>query len=93
MPDGPIERFFEKQIQNQFLHSGFNGEYEQRLFLSGLLSDASSQVLMNKIQILAKEFTELHRHDTRLPLNQRRNMGLMLVMRPWELEVFRPLRR
>ncbi|MDR4519951.1 MAG: helix-turn-helix transcriptional regulator [Nitrosomonas sp.] len=93
LPDGPIERFFEKQIQSQFLHSGFCGEFEKRLFLSGLFSDFSVQVLMNKMQILAQEFTELHRQDARLPMSKRRNIGLMLAIRPWELEVFRPLRR
>jgi DNA-binding Xre family transcriptional regulator len=93
LPDGPIERFFEKQIQSQFLHSAFYGEFENRLFLSGLFSDFSIQVLMNKMKMLSQEFTELHRQDARLPLNKRRNIGLMLAIRPWELEVFRPLRR
>lgn len=93
LPNGPIERFFEKQIQSQFLKSGFQGELERRLFLFGLLSDASAEVLINKIHTLAKEFIELHREDARLPLGKRHNIGFMLALRPWELEVFRPLRR
>jgi transcriptional regulator with XRE-family HTH domain len=93
LPKGPIERFFEKQIQNQFLKSGFNAELERRQFLFGLLSDASAQIMINKMQTLAKEFTELHRQDARLPLDKRHNIGFMLALRPWELEVFRPLRR
>jgi len=93
LPNGPIERFFEKQIQSQFLKAGFNGELERRLFLFGLLSDASAQVMINKMQALARELTELHRQDARLPLAKRHNIGLMLALRPWELAVFRPLRR
>lgn len=93
LANGPIERFFEKQIQSQFLKSGFKGELENRLFLFGLLSDSSTQVLINKMQALAKEFTELQRQDAQLPLEKRHNIGFMLAMRPWELEVFRPLRR
>ncbi len=92
LPNGPIERFFEKQIQGQFLKSGFKGELEQRLFLFGLLGDSSTQVLINKMQALAKEFTELHRQDAQLPLEKRNNIGFMLALRPWELEVFQPLR-
>lgn len=92
LPNGPIERFFEKQIQSQFLKSRFSGELERRLFLFGLLSDASAQVIINKMQALAKELTELHRQDARLPLNKRHNIGFLLAIRPWELEVFRPLR-
>jgi transcriptional regulator with XRE-family HTH domain len=93
LPNGPIERFFEKQIQSQFLKSGFNDELQRRQFLFGLLSDASAQAMINKMQTLAKEFTELHRQDARLPLAKRHTIGFMLALRPWELEVFRPLRR
>jgi len=90
--NGPIDRFFEQQIQNQFLKSTFKKEREQRLFLFGLLGESSAQVLMNKMQTLAREFTDLHRQDAKLPLEKRHNMGLMLAMRPWELEIFHPLR-
>ncbi len=93
LPNGPIERFFEKQIQGQFLRSSFSSESEQRLFLFGLLGDASTQTLINKMHALAREFTELHRQDARLPLQKRHNIGFMLALRPWELEVFQPWRR
>ena len=93
LPNGPIDRFFETQIKNQFLKSRFKGELEQRLFLFGLLGDASTQVLMNKMQALSKEFTELHRQDSALPLDKRHNIGFLLAMRPWELGVFQPLLR
>jgi DNA-binding Xre family transcriptional regulator len=93
LPNGPIDRFFELQIKNQFLKSRFTGQMEQRLFLFGLLGDASLEVLCKKIQALSKEFTELHRQDAQLPMEKRHNIGFMLAMRPWELGVFEPLRR
>ena len=93
LPDGPIDRFFEKQIKNQFLKSRFSGELQRRLFLFGLLGDASVEVLTKKMQALSKEFTELHRQDAQLPLEKRHNIGFMLAMRPWEVGVFTPLRR
>lgn len=93
LPNGPIERFFEQQIQAQFLKSRFKGELEQRLFLFGLLGDSSAQLMLNKMQTLAREFSELHRQDARLPLDKRHNIGFMLALRPWELGVFQPLQR
>ncbi|MDX2465374.1 MAG: helix-turn-helix transcriptional regulator [Porticoccus sp.] len=93
LPNGPIDRFFEQQIKNQFLKSRFKGDLEQRLFLFGLLGDSSTQIIMNKMQNLAKEFTDLHRQDSKLPLEKRHNIGFMLAMRPWDLEVFQPLRQ
>ena len=59
LPGGPIESSFEKQIQAQFLKSKFEGELERRVFLFGLLSDASAQVMLNSLRALAHEFTEL----------------------------------
>ncbi|MCH8285664.1 helix-turn-helix transcriptional regulator [candidate division KSB1 bacterium] len=91
LPGGPIERFFEREIQRQFLKSRFKGDLEQRLFHFGLLGDASSQIMIEKMKSLAHEFTELHKQDFNLPLHKRHNQGLMLAMRPWQLEVFDPL--
>lgn len=86
LPDGPIERYFETQVQTPFLQSRFNGDAEQRLFLHGLLSDASVQQLQNKLQLLAKEFTELLRQDVSLPLSKRHAIGFLLAMRPWRVQ-------
>ena len=91
LPNGPIERFFEREIQRQFLKSRFKGELEQRLFHFGLLGDASSQIMIEKMKSLAHEFTELHKQDLNLPLHKRHNQGLMLAMRPWQLDIFDPL--
>ena len=93
LSDGPIENFFASQLQGNFLASKFTGDLEQRLFLFGLLSDASLQQLMSKMQTLAKEFTELLRHDVKLPLDKRHSVGFMLAMRPWDAEIFKSLTR
>lgn len=91
--NGPIERFYEKQIQNQFLKATFNGELEERMFLFGLLGDSSAQIIINKMKALAKELAELHRQDVNLPLGKRHNIGLMMALRPWDLDAFVPLHR
>lgn len=90
---GPIEDFFQKKIQKQFLHSNFRGELEHRRFVFGLLGDSSAQKMLNKMQKLSKEFSELHRQDAHLSLDKRHSIGFMLAMRPWELEAFSPMLR
>ncbi len=87
---GPIEKFFEAQIQSQFLKSRFTAEFEQRKFLFGLLGDSSTQILINKIKTLANEFNEMHSQDAALSLDKRHNIGFMMALRPWELEAFQP---
>jgi transcriptional regulator with XRE-family HTH domain len=91
--NGPIETFFERQIQSQFLRSRFNGDYEERKFLFGLLSDSSVQIILKKIYALANEFAELHGQDASLPLDKRHSIGLMMALRPWELQAFQPLQK
>lgn len=93
IPNGPIENFYEKQIQNQFLKATFNGDLEERMFLFGLLGDSSIRILIKKMKVLAKELSELHRQDINLPLEKRHSIGFMLALRPWELDVFLPLQR
>lgn len=93
LPNGPIERYFEQQIQAKFLKSAFSLTGQQRLFLFGLLSEASHQVILTKLQLLAKEFAELQRQDARLPLDKKENLGLLLALRPWEFDLFQPMLR
>jgi len=89
--DGPIERFYQQQIQEQFLDANFAAEIEQRQFQFGLLGEGSCRIMKKKLRELAREFTELHRSDLNLPLSKRYNVGLLQAMRPWELTVFKSL--
>ena len=93
LPNGPIERFFEKRILSQFLRAGFHGELETRLFVFGLLGEDSVKLLRRRLETISREFADLHRQDSHLPLKDRRTIGLFLAMRPWEAEVFRPYSR
>jgi len=93
LPDGPIERFFEKRVQSEFLSSRFGSEGELRLYLDGSLSPGSCELLQRKMKSLAREFTELHHEDMALPLNERRHFGLLLAIRPWEMSMFASLKR
>jgi len=93
LPDGPIEQFFEKKLQQPFLKSRFKADNAERLFLFGMLSDTSMQLLISKMQTLEKEFVELLRQDAKLPYEKRHSVGFMLALRPWEAEMFQPLMR
>ncbi|HBD11784.1 MAG TPA: transcriptional regulator [Porticoccaceae bacterium] len=93
IPNGPIEQYFERRIQADFMGANFSGEGEQRLFQFGLLSEHSAQVIDNKLRALAREFGELMRHDVNLPLAQRRNYGCMLALRPWRVSAFEAMRK
>ena len=93
LPNGPIQKFFEARVQQEFLDSSFNGPGELRVFVSGMISREGNAEIMRKMQHLAKEMNELSVAAETLPLEQRFGTSLMLAVRPWEIGVFSALRR
>ncbi len=92
LPHGPIERFFQRQIQQQFLDSDFGGDLDLRQFQFGLVSEHACDIMRRKLRDLVREFSELHRADQSLPLARRFSVGLLVAMRPWEFSMFEPLK-
>lgn len=93
LPNGPIERFYRERIQAQFLDARFDNDLDHRRFQFGLLGASSCHRFIRRVRELAHEFTELHHADSHLPIEQRYSMGLLIALRPWALDVFRPLLR
>lgn len=93
LPRGQIEKFFEQRVQRDFLKSHFTRPGELRLFLSGMLSKNSLEIMRERLDMIAREFSTMQRDDSRLPANARFNAGLMLSVRPWELRDFAQFRR
>lgn len=91
--NGPIQRFFETQVQQDFFKSRFNGPGEVRLFVTGMLTPASNAVMQQKLERLAIDFRRLHQEDLVKPLSDRYGTSMVLAMRPWELEFFLRHRR
>ncbi len=92
-PQGPLETFLETTVQNEFMNSHFTDSGETRIYMTGMLSRHSLDVLNKKLEALAREFALLQQDDSRLPAESRYNSGMMLAIRPWELSVFEALQR
>jgi transcriptional regulator with XRE-family HTH domain len=93
LPDGPIQRFFKEQAHHEFFRSRFHGVDEFMLVVNGMLSQASSAAIVMRLKRIAREFSDLHNEDVRLPLAERSAMSLLVAIRHWELEAFAELRR
>jgi transcriptional regulator with XRE-family HTH domain len=91
--NGPVQRFFETQVQREFLAAPFTGAGEQFRFVGGLLSLTGLTQMQQSIDRLAREFDELARRDAVLPLSERRACGAVFAIRPWEFSMFAGLRR
>lgn len=93
LPDGPIQRFFNEQAHNEYFRSRFDRPEEFMLVVNGMLSKVSSASIVARLKRIAKEFSELHNEDLRLPLAERSAMSLLVAIRHWELQAFADLRR
>ncbi len=93
LPQGPLETFLESTVQSEFMDSHFKSPGELRMYITGMLSRQSLDILNKKLEVLAREFALLQQDDSRLPVKSRFNSGLMLAIRPWELSVFEALEK
>ncbi|MCB1729093.1 MAG: helix-turn-helix transcriptional regulator [Halieaceae bacterium] len=93
LPNGPIQRFFRKEVQPDFLRSTFSGAGEKLIFRNGMLSRGSNASLQKKMDRLIAEFSELHEEDIGLPLEERFGSSILIALRPWEFDYFRALRK
>jgi len=93
LTNGPIEKFFSRKVQPEFMNHPFQHPHEMKLYLSGNLSEASCALLENKVYALAREFGEYKCQDAVLSLSERSHIGLMLAFRPWQYSVFNQWRR
>jgi hypothetical protein len=93
LPDGPIQRFFKQHAHGDFVRSRFDRPDEYFVAINGMLSTASRAAIVARLKRIAREFSELHNDDVRLPPSQRMNMTMLVAIRHWELQAFAELRR
>lgn len=92
-PNGPVQKLLARQVKLEFLDSSFASGAEQFRFVGGMLSDSALREMHQSIDRLAREFDELARRDSALPLSERRGCGAVFAIRPWEYSLFARLRR
>ncbi len=89
--DGPIQRFFESQVQSEFFTSSFSGQGELRLVVNGWMSPHNLEAFHESIHRLAKEFELQKLNDKTVPLEKMRGTTMVIAIRPWTLKVFEKL--
>lgn len=90
---GPIERFFETQLQTDYFASSFSNTTDKRIFVSAMLSPASLNRVHTLFQDLQRDINQLHLQDEKLPVGKRRGYSTLLTIRGWEATAFTQLRR
>ena len=91
--NGPIQRFFEAQLQRQFFETSFDRPGEMRRVAFGGLTRRSNELLQQRLRAVADEFDVMAQEDRAFDHRLRRGTTMVLAMRPWEPSQFTELRR
>jgi hypothetical protein len=92
IPDGPIMRYVRSQLPHFFEHP-FSAPGEFMRLVNVRLSADSQVALLRQVEQLAREYSDQHNADARLPLPQRPAVSMLLAVRPWEPALFKKLAR
>jgi hypothetical protein len=90
---GPIQRYFEERLQQDFFESSFLGADELRVIINGGLSRRSIELLQGHIRRIAEEFDSLVSQDRHIDHEARVGASMVMAIRPWEPNLFVGLRR
>jgi hypothetical protein len=92
IPDGPIMRYVKSQLPD-FFADPFERPGELMRMISIRLSAEAQVALLQQVEQIAREYSEQHNADARLPLGQRQPVSVLIAVRSWEPELFKRLRR
>lgn len=91
--NGPIERFFRKQVQTQFFDSDFIKDGELRIVSNGNIGMQSRKRLVERLESIGEYFEELNQDDRQLNMQDKMGSTMVLAIRPWAFEAFTALER
>ncbi len=86
--NGPIEKYFRRQVQNHFLNAAFNQDGELRLVMSGSISRTSRLKVIEKLNAVGELFNELSWADRKLPIGEREGTSMVTAIRTWQFAGF-----
>jgi len=92
-PDGPIQRFFQKNVSADYFSTRFTEDGERLLVLNGMLTKSSLEQFHRRLERVAHEFEELVAADQSQPFDLRNGQTVVLAVRPWKFGIFSELIR
>lgn len=87
-PDGPIQRFFQRELIAEYFGSRFAADGEKLVVLNGMLSKSRLEQLHRRMELLAHDFDELVNDDRTESVEARNGQTVVIAVRPWRFGVF-----
>jgi len=92
-PDGPIESYFQKEVQGPFFNSDFTDEGCMRLVKNGDISVVARQQILERMLSIGQVFDDTVREERTLQFDQRQGTTMVLAIRNWAFQAFEALER
>lgn len=93
IPNGPIQTNFRALAAADFLDARFDQEDESMQLINVMLSKQSAGALLARLKQVAREFSQQHQDDSKLPFDERNPISVLLAARPWLPKSFKELVR
>jgi len=93
IPNGPIQTYFKELAYSDYLASRFDGEDEVMQLVNVMLSKQSIAALLSRLKQVAREFSQLHQDEVKLPYDDKTPISIMVAARPWMPQSFKALVR
>ncbi len=86
--DGPIRKKFEESATLEFIGESFSTAERFFQFNFVQLSEVSMGAVHRKLQKLQQDIQDLSQIDQALPFDQKKDVGILLALRPWLFSAF-----
>ncbi len=91
--NGPIERFFRAQVQQEFFSSTFSGEGDLHLVKNADITPAAMARLSDRLTTMGRLFDDITRDERTIAHKERRGTTMVLAIRHWQYKAFRRFER
>jgi len=88
LPNGPIQKFYQTQLEQEFFQCRFDKETEKLIVLNGLLTKASNIEAQKLMQKLANSFNELIKEDMPQEYDKKNGVTAVFALRQWQYSLF-----
>ena len=93
LTNGPIERFFRSQAQQEFFQGEFQGGDALQLVRNGDITTGGREKLVERLENIGDLFDDILQQERRFAAEDRQGTTMVLAIRQWEFSAFTQLER
>ncbi|MBX2870243.1 MAG: helix-turn-helix transcriptional regulator [Acidiferrobacterales bacterium] len=91
--NGPIERYFQSQVQEKFFKGSFNLDGALRLIKNGDITSQGQKQLMERMEAIGNLFDDISKEERKEPVTKRKGTTMILAIRNWRFDAFHAFER